>query len=114
MQEEYVADPNDVLKVGDRVDVTVLDVDRKKRQFRLSMKQADYSEEDEEAEIELPTAMEVALREAMEDSPPEPTEATMKDKPTAKQSSQELDDILSRTLSNKVKTGTESSKEKDG
>ncbi len=69
MSSGYVGNPADVVKVGDEIDVTVLDVDRKKRQIRLSMKvpEVEAVEEPEaEAEAPPPTAMELALRQAME------------------------------------------------
>lgn len=90
----------------------VLETDHKKRQIRLSIKAAeDFEEiiEDEEPEEAPPTAMEVALRKAMED--PEditPTEKS-KEKMEDIQSRGEQEDILSRTLKERVKSSTDNS-----
>lgn len=67
MAEGYVKSPSDVVKVGDKVKVRVLKINRKKRQIDLSMKQPEEKVEmvaDEEDE-DVPTAMAAALRKAM-------------------------------------------------
>jgi hypothetical protein len=55
----------------------------------------------------VPTAMEMALRQAMERSKPQPVvdDAEVKEKST--DSDPELDQILTRTLEHKVKTASE-------
>src|SRR3990172_786613 len=70
MGDDYVARPEDVVKVGGMVEVVVLEADRKKQQIRLSMKGARVDGVEEEA-VEAPpaTAMEIALRKAMEGTP---------------------------------------------
>ena len=108
MSTEYVSDPSEILKVNDEIEVVVIDLDRKKRQIRLSIRAAEEVEElaeDEEEVEEPPTAMEVALRRAMNDEPdksPEAEESTAEGKKTQ----DELEDILSRTLQQRVKTST--------
>jgi ribosomal protein S1 len=104
MQDEYVNDPSEFVSVGETVEVTVLDVDRSKRQFRLSMKQAAYEIEEEEVEEEIPTAMEIALREAMEEPEKDIKTPELEKTSTAKGNRGELDDIFARTLENKLDT----------
>ncbi len=81
LSHEYVKSPQEVVSVGDEVQVQVLNFSKRKRRIDLSMKalmnkpeaeitlvQEDYEElvDDEEEEFgELPTAMEIALRRAM-------------------------------------------------
>lgn len=110
MSADYVQDPMQLVKVGQKVEVSVLDVDRSKRQIRLSMKEvASSSETDsEEEEEQLPNAMEVALRQALDEgqSPKsqdaaEPPQARPRDRRR-----RDLEDILSRTLEQRVKTPT--------
>jgi ribosomal protein S1 len=109
MSHDYVRTPEDAVKVGDEIEVKVLDIDRRKKQIKLSMKamtpepEAEVEEEIEaEPEKPAPTAMEVALRKAME--------AQEGDKPQreragkAKKGSSEIDDMLERTLENRVKS----------
>lgn len=115
MSSEYVRDPRQFVSVGDEIEVSVLEVDRKKKQIRLSMKsvEMDLQFEDDEEEEELPTAMELALREAMEgtrrknkkrrqDQPSEAGESA---------SREQLDDLLSRTLSQRVRTSSKEGEE---
>lgn len=108
MSTDYVKSPSNVVSVGDEVEVAVLDVDRKKRQIRLSMKAMDEQEmveEDAEPEIPQATAMEVALRRALEQS--ENGEFPVNDSPAeSKRSRETQDDILRRTLQQRLKTGS--------
>lgn len=121
---EYIKDPQQEVKVGDEVEAKVLDVNRRKKQIKLSMKALEEKPvfeqkpvakkktksatpvEIEEPEEVVPTAMEMALREAMEKSSPEAGEATGKSKSKAETSDSELDKILARTLENKVRTAS--------
>ena len=103
----------------------LLEVNRRKRQIKLSMKALEEKPvvapresrtrrekdkdkdkpvmEEGEKEEPTPTAMEMALREAMDrnKSPEEPKEKN-KRKPAAK--GNEIEDILARTLEHKVRT----------
>lgn len=124
----YVKDTSEIVKEGDEVEVKVLKVSRRKKQIKLSMKALTPAPEpkpkaergsrgpkrptvqiEEPEEAPVPTAMEMALREAMERSKQQPEEEKTLEKSQAKAKStagnQELEDILSRTLQNKVKTG---------
>lgn len=138
MAHGYVRVPSDVVKEGDEVEAQVLDINRRKKQIKLSLKalQPEPAKEEpaklienaqrekparrrrkkgeegsgraEEALVESseaaepdPTAMEIALREAME-------KAKARKKDTGKKKSRglsnEQEDILSRTLEHKIKT----------
>lgn len=124
MTHDYIKTPSDVVKEGDEVDVKVLNVDRQKKQIKLSMKaleeppvkvikekespqastRAAAVVEPEEKEEPIPTAMEMAMREAMERSrdqhPEEETPSKGKKKGASKN---DLEQILMRTLQNKRK-----------
>jgi small subunit ribosomal protein S1 len=54
MAHGYVKTPGDVVKEGDEIDVMVLDVDRKKKQIRLSMKAVLPKPEEKEEREEAP------------------------------------------------------------
>ncbi|OGO65797.1 MAG: hypothetical protein A2Z45_04790 [Chloroflexi bacterium RBG_19FT_COMBO_55_16] len=119
----YIRDPGEVVKEGDEVEVKVLDVIRKKKQIKLSMKAleekpvkvakpAPKTKETEAAtegqtpkEEAVPTAMEMALREAMQRSSVEVDQVGSKKKRKSGTSS-EMERILSRTLQHKVKTAS--------
>jgi small subunit ribosomal protein S1 len=120
---EYIKDPQQEVKVGEEVEAKVLEVNRRKKQIKLSMKaledkpvyeqkpvskkrkKASQKVEQDEPEEVIPTAMELALREAMEKSTPEAAE-TGESATGGKATDSELDDILSRTLEHKVKTAS--------
>jgi small subunit ribosomal protein S1 len=105
MSSDYVSNPADVVNVGDEVEVSVIDFDRKKRQIRLSMKDLLFEiEADEEAEEEEPTAMEIALRQALQAS--DQVEVEVQSTPSTSQETdrKELEDILDRTLKHRVRT----------
>ena len=126
MTHDYVRTPGEVVKEGDKVEVKVLDIDRKKRQIKLSMKALVEKPEDvvkevlakapprpqresrrerekeaeveEEAEAPVPTAMEMALRQAMERKNVTETSTSSRKRRNGSGANQELDTILSRTL----------------
>lgn len=109
MSNDYVTNPAQIAKEGDTVSVTVLEVDRTKRQIRLTMKQAPEAIEPdpEEAAEVIPSAMEFALRRAMEGTEPaegapaseDSNSTSAKPKPTRRAQ----DDILARTLQHRIK-----------
>jgi ribosomal protein S1 len=126
MTHDYIRNPGEVVKEGDEVEVKVLGVNRRKKQIKLSMKaleekpvkvaKAVQKEKDREREKPaaeepaskepaIPTAMEVALREAMERSKASRKEEDNKGKRKAG-ASKEMENILSRTLQHKVKTAS--------
>lgn len=145
MAHGYVKQPSDVVKEGDEVEVQIIDVNRRKKQIKLSIKALtpepepevkekpksasqprgeggpkrdkkpsrkprSKGEEDNTALLESineppaenePTYMEIAMREAMEKAKDRKKKA---DERKAKAVSKEQEDILSRTLENKVQT----------
>jgi ribosomal protein S1 len=122
MTHEYIKTPSDVVKEGDEVEVKVLDVNRRKKQIKLSMKAMEEkpvvapkptqprkekekeSAPEAEKEEAVPTAMEMALREAMERTKsPEQAQKT-KTRRKAVTDDTEMEKILSRTLENKVRS----------
>lgn len=148
MAHGYVRQPSDVVNEGDEIEAQVIDVNRKKRQIKLSIKALQPEPVKEEVEeprnfytsaerkekparkkkvttrrgrgddmggnvdellatinepqVEAePTAMEIAMREAMERAKARKSEdKARKNKATT----QEQEDILSRTLENKVQS----------
>lgn len=126
----YVKSPNEVVKEGDEVEAVVLDVNRRKKQIRLSMKalEPDVEEytpakkearrergkrkskkeaqnveiQDEAKEAEM-TAMQIAWQEALD-------RANARDKggksKRVKAGSDEQEDILNRTLEKRLPTGS--------
>jgi small subunit ribosomal protein S1 len=136
----YVHTPSEIVKEGDEVEALVLDVNRRKKQIKLSLKalapepvkvetpvrsgetagkekparrRKGRSKEggsrlsleasaEEHAEPD-PTAMEIALREAMEKAKARKRESVEKSKKN-KSISKEQEELLSRTLEHKART----------
>jgi len=122
MTHDYIKTPNDVVKEGDEVEVKVLDVNRRKKQIKLSMKALEEKpivvaksvqkgkEKDKETVVDaekeepVPTAMEMAMREAMgRTKSPDLTE-TAKTRRKQTSGEREMEKILNRTLENKVRS----------
>jgi small subunit ribosomal protein S1 len=120
MTHGFLKDPSEIVKEGDEIDVKVLNVNRQKRQIKLSMKALEKppvkevkvvkeaepvsAQSEEPKEEPVPTAMEIALREAMERSKGKRGEVRPSVKSRKKGASNELEQILLRTLHSKVKT----------
>ena len=119
MADGYVKNPADVVSVGAKVQARVIKVDPKTRQVDLSIKvlvshdekpasraaqtaepaEAEMTEQEEEP---VPTAMELALKEALGMEGKEPRWVTRRRQERRKKEAtrrREQDDILSRTLS---------------
>lgn len=99
----YVGNPSDVVNVGDQIEVKVIGVNRRKKQIDLSVRaleQPTVVEEDEEEAEELPTAMELALRQALEGSGMSYSKEAAKGKRRNKKSRrrEENEAIFARTL----------------
>ena len=106
LSNEYVSDPAEIVKVGQEIEVSVLEVDRKKRQIRLSAKAIEVIIEEEEPDEKLPTAMELALRAAMEEHPSsKPAESASKT-PVRNKSKEIHEELLQRTLRDRMKTSS--------
>lgn len=127
MTHGYIKSPSEVVKEDDEVEVQVLEVNRRKKQIKLSMKaleekpdvlaravqqvkEKDKDKEKEKKEEEagkeepVPTAMEMALREAMERSKSKAPSGKAKAKRKTSDKD-ELENILNRTLQHKVRSG---------
>ncbi len=127
----YVKTPNEVVKEGDEVEAKVLEVDRRKRQIRLSMKAIlpeiveeskpereerkargkrkgkKQDEQFDEMKVETPvepeqTAMQIAWLEAQERAKSRQKRERSKH---VKATSQEHEEIFSRTLEKRLPTG---------
>lgn len=124
----YVKTPSEIVKEGDEVEAKVLDVNRKKKQIKLSMKalepeveefipakkenkkagkrgpkknQVEVAEQEEDKEPEL-TAMQIAWQEALNKSN---AARAYKVKRAKSNASQEQEELLSRTLKKRLPTG---------
>jgi ribosomal protein S1 len=124
----YVKTPNEIVKEGDEVEAKVLDVNRKKKQIKLSMKALEPEIEElkpakkdnkkagkrgpkketeeipaqeEEKEAEL-TAMQIAWQEALNKAN---AERAYKVKRSKSSISREQEDILERTMKKRLPTG---------
>jgi len=121
LSHSYVRTPSEVVREGDEVEAKVLEVNRRKKQIKLSMKAlqelpekppaqprgADKKQKKEKAVEEEPkepelTAMEIAMRSAMEKSSSDLIEPPKRKSQKSKSLSSEQEEILSRTLENKV------------
>jgi ribosomal protein S1 len=104
LAQGYVSDPSEVVSVGDPIEVKVIGINRRKKQIDLSVRAlaeaAPKVEVSEQAEEDLPTAMELALRQAMQDSgiemPIRGKQAKRRTKKNKRRGDQE--DIFARTL----------------
>src|SRR6266496_4489722 len=124
----YVKTPSEIVKEGDEVEAKVLDVNRKKKQIKLSMKaleseveefipakkenkkagkrgpkknQIESVEQEETKEPEL-TAFQIAWQEALNKSNAERAYKVKRSKSSA---SQEQEELLNRTLKKRLPTG---------
>lgn len=109
----YVNSPSDVVKVGDEVQARIIKVNRKKHRIDMSLKALEEPvaitpEPEEEEEAAAPTAMEMALRRAMEangeDYEPAPKGGGRSKRERRgnkrEQQREQLEDIFERTLRN--------------
>ena len=114
MANGYVKNPADIVTVGQQIQAKVVKVDPQSRQVDLSIKEtAASSKEDllkgeepdepeavEEPQEEVPTAMEVALKEAFDTEGKEPHWVTRRRQERRKKDAKrrDQDEILTRTL----------------
>jgi ribosomal protein S1 len=127
ISHDYIKNPSEVLKEGDEVDAKILEVDRRKKQIRLSIKatqskpeeilaqvnkpeprkgrskkskkQDDSVEEPKSKEPEI-TAFQIAFQKAQER-----VNKQAKTKKTKANTNQEQEEIFNRTLENRLPTG---------
>jgi small subunit ribosomal protein S1 len=101
----YVSDPSEVVNTGDTIEVKVIKVNRRKKQIDLSVRALEESttrvvQEEEENLEPMPTAMELAMRQALEGSGIElPSKSKSKRRTKKnKQRREEHEAIFARTL----------------
>lgn len=101
----YVGDPSEVVTINDEIEVKVIGVNRRKKQIDLSVRALEEEslkvEVSEEEETTLPTAMELALRQALEGSGmqmPERRSKKHNKKERRRRQQEEREDIFLRTL----------------
>ncbi|MDK1028907.1 MAG: S1 RNA-binding domain-containing protein [Anaerolineae bacterium] len=130
----YIKSPNDIVKEGDEVEAVVLDVNRKKKQIRLSMKalepeiekikpskkdtnkgsskraskqdmqDLEISEEPQEPEL---TGMQIAWQAALDRANNKDTDEIKPERKRIKaQTDEQQEDILNRTLEKRIATGS--------
>ena len=101
LADSFVKSPSDVVSVGQEVQARIIKINRKKRRIDLSLKAQAVTETydmgDEEDDEPALTAMEVALRRAMEASGTEMPQGKKK-KNKRRKRRDEMEDIFSRTL----------------
>ena len=125
LSHNFVRLPSEVVKVGDEVDVKILEVNRRKKQIRLSMKALQETPEEamnevaprgrrgsknkqevvvevEEEAIPDPTYMEIAMRQAMERAEQRHPALANRIKKQKSRRYDDADDIYERTLTNKM------------
>jgi predicted RNA-binding protein with RPS1 domain len=121
LTHDFIKSVEEVIHEGDEVEVQIIDVNRRKKQIKLSMKALEEKpvkppkperqpkEKEaavpEEREEPVPTAMEIALREAMERS-----QSTRGGEDRGKgkrkpKGDDEMEDILARTLEHRGRSG---------
>ncbi len=113
----YIGSPDEIVKEGEEVEVKVIGVNRRKKRIRLSMKalielpkqrrkKEEVQQEEELDDRPVPTAMEMALREAMERNKPseEPVTPSQAKRASPSKKQAELDEILERTLEREPQT----------
>lgn len=100
----FVNSPSDVVKVGDVVEGRVIKINRKKRQIDMSLKAAEApvaaqmaAADDDDGDV--PTAMELALRQAMDGELPRRRDRKDRKRDKHRQY-EEQEEIFARTLRN--------------
>jgi len=100
----YVGDPSEVVKVGDELEAKVIGVNRRKKQIDLSVRALEEPTQtaiqmDDEPEEAMPTAMELALRQAMQKADVDfPAGRSNKRRMKKNKRQAEREDIFARTL----------------
>ncbi len=131
ISHDYVKNPSDVLKEGEEVEAKILDVDRRKKQIRLSIKAAMPKPEEAAAEVKKPEPRKgrsakkgKKQEEFVEESEPKEPELTTfqiafqkaqkragdkkspsKSKKSKTKTKEEQEEIFNRTLNNRITPG---------
>jgi small subunit ribosomal protein S1 len=131
ISHDYVKNPSEVLKEGDEVEAKILDVDRRKKQIRLSIKATLVKPEEVVVEVKMPetrktrgakkgkkqeefveepeskepdqTAFQIAFQKAQERA--DDKKSSSKSKKSKANLKDEQEEIFSRTLENRITTG---------
>ena len=130
MSHGYIKSPNELVKEGDEVEAIVLDVNRKKKQIRLSMKVLEPEQGDQKSPVEEPrkprgkrgskkdaqvsevveeskepemTAMQIAWQQALDKV--NTKDKKEKPKQVKTDTADEREELLHRTLEKRVPTG---------
>ncbi len=100
LSDNFVNSPSDIAKVGDTVQARILRVNTKKRQIDLSMKTAPEPTPviEETPEEAVPTAMELALRGAMDEKKSARDRRENKERERREKMTREREEIIARTL----------------
>jgi ribosomal protein S1 len=127
ISHNYVKNPSEVLKIGDEVEAKILDVNRRKKQIRLSIKAAMPKPEELPVEVDRPEPRKVRERKNKKQEEPvqepvmqepeltafqiafqkaeERANKHTKVKKTKTDATKEQEDIFNRTLENRLPTG---------
>ena len=114
LTHDYIRNVEEVLKEGDEVEVKILDIDRKKKQIKLSRKameeqaikvvQKEIEPEVNEVELPAPTVMEAAMREAMQRVKTRDEDTPRIRGRKANKPRNDLESIFARTLEHKARS----------
>lgn len=103
LSNNYVSSASDVAKVGEVVQARIIKVDRKGRKIDLSLKAAEEPApipQEAEEDTNIPTAMELALREAMDSKESSRNRREKRERDKRDKQRREQDEIIARTLRN--------------
>ncbi len=100
MSHAYIRHPSELVKVGDEIEAQVMEVNRRRRRIRLSMRALEPKPEQvtqddgQEEEARVPSPMEMALLQAIEEAKARVASTTGKEREEALARVQELERIL--------------------
>lgn len=102
MADRYVKSPEEVVSIGEELDVRIIGIDKRRGRIDLSIKglypEAPEINPSQDEYEEPPTIMELALREAMGDELPRLRRKRKPRKKRQRRRQRELDEIIHRTL----------------
>lgn len=103
MGDDYVQSPDEVVRVGDVIEVRVIKLNRKRRQIDLSMKENVPTVVPVQEEVgDTPTAFELAMRKAQQGQPRKSTSRNDTNRYSRKDE-YDADDVFRRTLRSQKK-----------
>jgi ribosomal protein S1 len=98
LADDYVGSPNTVVNVGDVVDAKIINIDRKKKQIDLSIRQVELGVMKEDNQEENLTSMGMALRQALAGSSDSRGDKKRNKKKDRRRDRDEQSHIIARTL----------------